>query len=180
MEAQGRYHISAIFVFLTLAINSTSISATVAARTFALTSSPCTVTSCGGPGFNLQIDSDGGVGESSALATIDNSDGSARARATLTGPSDLPELGVEAFGGNNSEGEGESAAMQNYRYSGPSSNFTLNVTLNGQGSDPSTPTTPAARLRANVVVVVGPSDLAFSTDAGSFRERNRSINAWGK
>ena len=54
--------------------------------------------------------------------------------------------------------------MRKYIYNGAASSFTLDLTLDGEVNDPTTPPdSPDASLVANLVVVLAP-DLDFSTD----------------
>ena len=58
--------------------------------------------------------------------------------------------------------------MRKYIYNGAASSFTLDLTLDGEVNDPTTPPdSPDASLVANLVVVLAP-DLDFSTDYGTF------------
>ena len=137
-----------------------------AARTGVSTISPCP-SFCGGPGIVSEFDNDGGVGFSSAFSSLDNADGNGRAQAELTGSGiGLPTLRADAFSNTNSRVSSSATAMQHYVYSGATSDFTLDLTLDGTVINGSQP--PDAVLRANVVVVLA-SEIEFFSDYGTFR-----------
>jgi len=145
-----------------------TLAADVAAATGISTLSPCP-SFCGGSGGSSAFDIDGGSGFTSSYSSLSNIDGNGQASAALNGGgAGLPILRAEAYSGPDSRVGGEAAGMRKYIYNGAASSFTLDLTLDGEVNDPTTPPdSPDASLVANLVVVLAP-DLDFFTDYGTF------------
>lgn len=154
-----------LFAIVLLVVSAApSHAATRSVSTGVTTHSPCP-SFCGGSGGVLLSDIDGGDGLSSSYSSINNSDGNAQAQATISGAQSLIELKAEAFSGSNSRATAEAAAMQQYLYQGASSNFSLDVTLDGEIINGSQDFD--ASLSANVMVFIA-SDIEFYSDYGTF------------
>ncbi len=140
--------------------------ASVVTQAGVFTLSPCP-SFCGGPGATSESDFGGGVGQTSAYAeVVSGVNGDGRAAAAIGGAGvPLITLNAEAYSLPNSTVTADTGAMQKYLYSGPASNFTLQVQLSGSVVEGSQP--PDAALVGNVMVVTA-SDLDFSTDYGTF------------
>lgn len=139
-----------------------------AASTGVSTLSPCP-SFCGGSGSNSEFDIDGGSGFTFSESALDNTRGNGRAEASLTGGGvGLPELKAEAFSvtafGGSRVGA-EAGGMRQLDYNGPSSDFTLDFTLDGSVIDGAQ--SPDATLLANLVVVIA-SDVEYFSDYGTF------------
>lgn len=130
------------------------------------TLSPCP-SFCGGGGGTSESDFGGGVGQTSAYAeVVGGVNGDGRAAAAIGGAGvPLITLNAEAYSQPNATVTADAGAMQKYRYSGPTSNFTLQVQLDGSVVEGSQP--PDANLTGSVAIVTA-SDLGFSTDYGTF------------
>ena len=155
-----------LIISLILAANANA--ASIAAETSVSTISPCP-SFCGGGGGISEFDSDGGEGFTTSFSSIQtgiNGTGQAIAQLNGGGISSLPNLGAEAFSEPNARVQANAAGMQRYMYTGPTSLFTLDVTLDGSVIDGSQP--PDAALFANVIVILGP-ELDFFSDYGTFR-----------
>lgn len=159
------FRVRAFLVCFIVSASTPAIAADVAATTGVSTISPCP-SFCSG---TSEFDIDGGAGFSSSYSSLDNSDGNGQAAASLNGGgAGLPMLRAEAYSGPDSRVGADAAGMRKYTYTGASSNFTLDLTLDGEVNDPTTPPEfPDASLVANLVVVLA-SDLDFSTDYGTF------------
>lgn len=149
-------------------VSAPTLAAEFAASTGVSTISPCP-SFCGGSGGSSSFDIDGGVGFTSSYSSLNNIDGNGQAAAALDGDGvGLPTLRAEAYSGLDSRVGADAAGMRKYTYNGASSNFTLDLTLDGEVNDPTTPPDfPDASLVANLVVVLA-SDLDFTSDYGTF------------
>jgi hypothetical protein len=88
---------------------------------------------CGGPGSRFENDSDGGVGMMSSFSSLNNVDGIGNARASLSGPTELPILSAEAFSQSNSRAAAQAFGMQGFYVN--SSEYSLDITLSGIAMD---------------------------------------------
>lgn len=138
----------------------------VAAQTGVATLSPCP-SFCGGSGSFSEFDIDGGDGFTSSYSEIlTNINGIGRSSAALDpGSLSLPLLRGEAFGNANAQVTVDAAAMQKYVYSGPQSTFTLDMTLEGEGTIG--PHANSDALLQATMLAATASDLDFTTDAGT-------------
>ena len=162
-----RFSISIILILLVGLFSPLSLAMQQAARTGVSTLSPCP-SFCGGSNRVSASDNDGGVGFVSSFSSVDHpTNGHGRAQAELVGGGiGLPILRADAFSNANSRVSSSATSMQNYVYNGPTSNFTLDLTLDGTVIDGTQP--PDASLTANVVIVLA-SNLGFASDYGTFR-----------
>jgi hypothetical protein len=112
-------------------------------------------------GGDFQSDSDGGEFSNSAFAE-ETSYGLGRAQATLSGLSYLPELKVLGSADEGMRGEGTSFGIQGFTYVGPSTNLTLNMTLDGSITNNPTGYTDNT-LGASIAVLKG-SSLSWFAD----------------
>lgn len=163
-----RHHVRALLACFIVSASTPALAADVVATTGVSTISPCP-SFCGGAGRSSEFDIDGGPGFTSSYSSLANTDGNGQAAAALNGGSaGLPTLRAEVFSGADSRVGAEAAGMRKYAYSGATSNFTLDLTLDGDVIDPTTPPdSPDASLVANLVVVQA-SELDFSADYGTF------------
>lgn len=140
----------------------------VAAETGVTTISPCP-SFCGGGGGVFESDLDGGPGFTSSFSSITTAaiNGVGQAQATLNGGGiGLPTLRAEAFSLPNASVSAGAAGMRKFDYNGASSNFVLNVTLDGTVIDG--PQELDAVLSANVIAFTAP-DIDFTSDYGTMR-----------
>lgn len=158
----------ASLIWLFMSVSAPVFAADIVAATGVSTISPCP-SFCGGPGGSSEFDIDGGPGATSSYSSLANTDGHGQAVAALNGGGlRLPTLGAEAFSGANSRVSAEAAGMSKYTYAGASTDFTLDLTLDGEVFDPTTPPEfPDASLVANLVVVLA-SALEFASDYPTF------------
>lgn len=129
------------------------------------TISPCP-SFCGGSGSIFESDLDAGT--TSASASIQTGvNGTGRAMSMLDGGGlALPTLKAEAFSNPNARVSTGAGGMQQYRYNGAQSTFTLDFTLEGEVVDGAQP--HDADLYANVMVVLA-DDLPFTSHYPTFR-----------
>lgn len=106
------------------------------------------------------FDLDGGVGDVFSFSSLDNSDGNGQAQSSLSGPTALPVLSIDAFSGPDSRVGSDATGVREYNYSGPATSITLDVTLDGEAG---APVPNDAFLEANIAVIKG-TDLPFTTD----------------
>lgn len=150
-----------------------------AVETSVSTISPCP-SFCGGPGLASAFDSDGGIGQSTSNALLNNADGNGRAFADLSGPTELPILKAEAFSNaqtastRSSRVAAHAFGLQGFYVGGTS--YSLDVTLSGIAND-----VPAAgagvfnedgSIVAHVMVIRDEdpgTDIAFSSDYASMK-----------
>lgn len=153
-----------------LALPQSAAAVPFAAQTGVTTISPCP-SFCGGPGTIFESDLDGGPGFGVSQSLIPAGlNGTGASVADLNGGGlSLPTLGADAFSENGPEGgsrvSSDAAAMNSYTYRGPTSTFTLGVTLTGHvvnGAE-----VGDGNLSANLGVVLT-SDIDFATSAGTF------------
>jgi len=150
-----------------LSVPGTSAAVAFGAQAGVSTISPCP-SFCGGPGRFSEFDIGGGPGLAIGQALVPAGvNGTGAAVAALAGGTlALPVLGADAFSEEDSRVSTEATAMHRYSYAGPTSSFTLSVTLEGLARDGLQAFD--SRLVAYTDVVLA-SDLMFAVDVGTFR-----------